>query len=187
MRRGFGGGAAVTVVRMLGRAFALALALGTVVFGLMVGAPDGADAQNAQSPIIVEPPATPPAQPIPSRTYEYYYRRQELAWRALRSRNALIATSAATAVGAALVFPAEANQCNSLEFAEMTGTDRCTPGGKAMVAIGYPLLVFGIIGVLGSGIAFGVAKGRLRKLDDRVASKKARAVRWDPARARFVF
>ena len=162
------------------------LALGTLVLTLVAGAPVGTD---AQSPIIVEPPATPPAQPLPpppaAPTYEEY-RRAELAWYARRSRNVLIGTAAATAVGAALVFPAEANQCNSLEVAEATGV-RCTPGGMAMVVFGYTLLVGGVVGMLTSGIMLGVWKGQLRRSGDRAAHEKSRAVRWDPAHARFVF
>jgi hypothetical protein len=61
------------------------------------------------------------------------YEREELAWTARKSRSLLIGMSAATAVGAALVFPAEANQCTSLEVAESAGVRRCTPGGTAMV------------------------------------------------------
>jgi hypothetical protein len=171
------------------------LALGTLVFTLVAGAPDGT---HAQSHIVVEPPATPPTTrpsrlPVspptqtspPRRTYEDD-QREELAWDARRSRNVLIGTSAATAVGAALVFPAEANQCNSLEVAEATGI-RCTPGGKAMLVFGYPLLFGGIIGMLTSGIMFGVWKVRLRRFDARAAYQKSRAVRWDPAGSRFVF
>jgi hypothetical protein len=119
------------------------------------------------------------------RTYEDD-QREELAWDARRSRNVLIGTSAATALGAALVFPAEANQCTSAEVAENPGS-RCTPGGKAMVGIGYPLLVGGIIGMLMSGIMFGVWKAKLRRFDDGAAYEKSRAVRWDPAGSRFVF
>ena len=159
------------------------LALGMLVFTAVAGAPDGT---YAQAPIIVEPPATPPAQASPPTTTYESPQREWLAWSARRSRNVLIGTSAATAVGAALVFPAEANQCSSAEVAESTRS-RCTPGGTAMVAIGYPLLVGGIIGMMISGITFGVWKGRLRRLDDRAAYEKSRAVRWDPAGSRFVF
>lgn len=159
------------------------LALGTLVFMLVAVAPGRTD---AQSRIIVDPPATPPAPTSPPIRTQVNYEREQLAWGARRSRNILIGTAAATVVGAALVFPAEANQCNSLEVAERTGV-RCTPGGTAMVAFGYPLLIFGIMGTLASGIVFGVRKGQLRRFDDRADRKKSRAVRWDPLGSRFVF
>jgi hypothetical protein len=55
------------------------------------------------------------------------------------------------------------------------------------VGIGYPLFIGGIIGVMITGIMFGVRKGKLRRLNDRIAYDKSRAVRWDPAASRFVF
>jgi hypothetical protein len=56
-----------------------------------------------------------------------------------------------------------------------------------MVVIGYPLLLIGGISMLSSGIVFGVMKGKLRRLEQRAAGRKSRAIRWDPARSRFVF
>jgi hypothetical protein len=67
------------------------------------------------------------------------------------------------------------------------GQIQCTRAGKAMLGIGYPLFLGGITGVLVSGIMYGVRKGKLRRLNDRMAYEKSRAVRWDPARSRFVF
>lgn len=159
-------------------------ALAMLVFTLVAGAPDRTD---AQSPIIVEPPATPPPQASPLMSPHERYEREELAWTARKSRNLLIGMSAATAVGAALVFPAEANQCTSLEVAESAGVRRCTPGGTAMVVLGYPALLIGGVGMVASAIAFGVSRGRLRRFDNRAAHKKSRAVRWDPASPLFVF
>jgi len=172
------------------------LALGALVFTLVAGAPDGTDAQTH---IVVEPPATPPttrpsrlpvarpatlpAQTSPPLSEAEELERAELAWDAFRSRNIFIGSAVATAVGAALVFPAEATQCAD----EPMSLDRCTPGGKAMVVIGYPLLLVGGIAMLASGIAFGVMKGKLRRFDQRAAGQKSRAVRWDPAGSRFVF
>lgn len=100
-----------------------------------------------------------------------------------KSRNVLIGSSVATAVGAALVFPAEFTQCPGEEMS----LNRCTPGGKAMVVIGYPLLLVGGISMLASGIAFGVMKGKLRRFEQRAERRESRAVRWDPAGPRFVF
>lgn len=172
------------------------LAVGAFVFTLVAGA---SDATHAQSHIVVEPPATPPttrptrlpvsppAQTTPSiRTFEGN-QREELAWAARRSRNFLIGMSATTAVGAALVFPAEVNQCISAEVAEIAGVRRCTPGGTAMLVFGYSALLIGIVGMLASGLAFGINRALLRRIENRAAHKKSRAFRWDPASSRFVF
>ncbi|MDH3817402.1 MAG: hypothetical protein OES21_02240, partial [Myxococcales bacterium] len=154
------------------------LALGALAFTLVAGAPGGTD---AQAHIVVEPPATPPtarparlpvarpatlpAQTPPPLSPAEEVERAELAWVVFRSRNIFIGSTVATALGAALVFPAEANQCAD----EPKSLDRCTPGGKAMVVIGYPLLLVGGISMLSSGIVFGVMKGKLRRLEQRAA------------------
>ena len=86
-----------------------------------------------------------------------------------------------------MVFPAEANQCNSTDpNGEMT-LNRCTSGGKAMVVIGYPLLLVGGISMVASGIVFGAMKAKLRRFERRAARRESRALRWDPLRSRFVF
>jgi len=172
------------------------LALATLVFTLVAG---GAAGTQAQGQIVVEPPATPPttrperlpvippAQTTPSVWTVEDEEREELAWTARKSRNYLIGMSAATALGAALVFPAEANQCTSLEVAENAGVRRCTPGGWAMVGFGYSALIIGGVGMLASGIALGISKGQLRRYDNRAAHRKSRAVRRDRASSRFLF
>jgi hypothetical protein len=38
-----------------------------------------------------------------------------------------------------------------------------------------------------TGIMFGVRKGKLRRLEHRMAYENSRAIRWDPASSRFVF
>lgn len=182
--------------------FLKALGLVPLVFALAAGAPSRVSAQDSvvvePSPappghlqIVVDPPITAPAEPQePTRapmSEQDAYRHAELSWTAFRSRNIFIGSSAATALGAALVFPAEANQCNSTDDdGEMT-LNRCTPGGKAMVVIGYPLLLIGGISMLASGIVFGVMKGKLRRFEQRAARREQRALRWDPAGSRFVF
>jgi hypothetical protein len=89
-------------------------------------------------------------------------------------------------LGTALVFPALANQCFTFNVQGATNI-RCTSAGKAMLGIGWPLFMGGLMGVVITGIMFGVRKGKLRRLDDRIAYEKSRAVRWDPAGSRFVF
>jgi hypothetical protein len=181
--------------------FLKTLGLVPLVFALAAGAPSRVSAQDRvvvePSPappgdlrIIVEPPITTPAAPAepqqPTRapmSEQDEYRHAELSWLAFRSRNIFIGSSVATAVGAALVFPAEANQCPGDEMS----LNRCTPGGKAMVVIGYPLLLIGGISMVASGIVFGVMKGKLRRFEQRAARRESRALRWDPAGSRFVF
>jgi len=158
--------------------------LGALAIVLVTGAFN--EGAAAQEPLVSDVPATQPAQVTPqAKTYDNY-QREELEKSSRRSRNALIGTSAATVVGAALLFPALANQCYTFDF-QGSAQIRCTSAGKAMLGIGYPLFIGGLIGVLTTGIMFGVRKGKLRRLNDRMAYEKSRAVRWDPAGSRFVF
>jgi len=147
------------------------------------------DDVGAQNEIITEAPPASSIQlgqaPAPARSYEEY-KRDELARSARQSRNALIGLSASTVVGTALLFPALANQCYTFDLQGDT-TIRCTTAGKVMLGLGWPLFLGGITGVLISGIMFGVRQGKLRRLNDRLAHQKSRAVRWDPSRSRFVF
>jgi hypothetical protein len=178
-------------------AFATALAIAA-------GAPAGAHAQDpvvepsplppGHVPIIVDTPPEPPPSvtqpwgpPLPSMSDEDAYRYAALQHDALRSRKFLIGSSVATALGAALAFPAEATQCSDTDPDGEATLDRCSPGGKAMVVIGYPLLIVGGIAMLGSGIALGISKGKLRRLEQRASRRKTRALRWDPASSGFVF
>ena len=187
------------------RSFMRKLGLESLLLAVTLAVPG---AVNAQERIVVEPspgppghlqiiveppppkraPPEPPPQPMPPPMSEEDARRHaELSWLAFRSRNIFIGSSVATAVGAALVFPAEANQCNDSDPNGEQTLNRCTPGGKAMVVIGYPLLLIGGISMLASGIVFGVMKGKLRRFEPRAARSRSRALRWDPARSSFVF
>jgi hypothetical protein len=147
---------------------------------------------RADEPIITEAPASPSqlgyvAQP--STSYDEF-RQRELQKSSRRSRNALIGLSATAVVGAALGFPGSIRQCYVVVVNYSTGPNeevRCTPAGKALVGIGWPLFSIGVTGVLITGIMFGVRKGKLRRLEDRIAYEKSRAFRWDPHTSRFVF
>ncbi len=149
---------------------------------IVTDTPSASSTPAGEAPVVEAPPGD--AAPL-QKSYEEY-KRDTLEKSALRSRNALIGTAAATVVGTALVFPALANQCFRFN---VTGTNniRCTKGGKAMLGIGWPLFFGGMTGVVVTAIMFGVRKGKLRRLDDRMAYEKARAVRWDPVGSRFVF
>lgn len=138
----------------------------------------GARAQEQETLTLELEPAT-----TPQLTYEEL-RIQELERGALRSRNALIGTSVAAAVGLALVIPAW-GQCESTDG---NGKDEydCTRAGSALYGVGSPLLFGGLTGAVVSGIILGVRKGKLRRLNDSF-SPKARALRWDERSSRFVF
>ncbi len=114
------------------------------------------------------------------------YRIQELERGARRSRNALIGTSAAAAVGLALVIPATSGQCDSVV---VDGKDEwdCTRAGDALLGVGSPLVFGGLTGAVVSGIILGVRKGKLRRLNDSFYDPSTRAVRWDERSSRFVF
>lgn len=127
----------------------------------------------------------PDAAPGYKLTYEEY-RIQELERGARRSRNALIGTSVAAAVGLALVIPASSSQCNSVM---VDGKDQyeCSRAGNALLGVGSPLVFGGLTGALVSGIMLGVRKGKLRRLNDSFSYPKSRAVRWDDRSSRLVF
>lgn len=166
------------------------LSLGVLALLLVTSAFAGS--ARADEPTVIEAPPAGSAQlgyvTQPSTSYDEY-RQRELHESSRRSRNALIGLSASTVVGTALLFPGLARQCVVIRFDSLDTNDqlRCTTAGKALVGIGWPLFIGGATGVLISGIMFGVRKGKLRRLEDRMAYEKSRAVRWDPASSRFVF
>jgi len=131
-------------------------------------------------------------EPDPEPKLELSYAQfeiEELERKAKRSRNALIGTSVAAAVGLALVLPAAASQCDSVEVNGDTSYE-CTGTGDALIRAGSPLVIGGLTGAVVSGIILGVRKGKLRRLNDSFAassSTKKRAVRWDERSSRFVF
>lgn len=157
-------------------AFAVAASLAFTPAAL---ADTAASTENeALPPLELEPNASP------SISYEQF-RIEELQRGALRSRNALIGTSVAAAVGLALVIPA-ANQCQSVE---VNGNDeyQCSRAGSALYGVGGPLVFGGLTGAVVSGIILGVRKGKLRRMNDTFSYSKARAVRWDERRSLLVF
>jgi len=146
---------------------------------------------RADESIITEAPASSNQSGYvvrPSASYDEF-RQRELHESSRRSRNALIGLSAATALGVALWFPGVTRQCYVVQVNDMQATEelRCSPAGRALTGVGVPLLFGGSMGMLISGIMFGVRKGKLRRLEDRMAYEKSRAFRWDPRTSRFVF
>lgn len=142
-------------------------------------------------PVIVDTPSEPSTFPtpptLPPMSEEDAYTHAYLKWKSRRMRNSLIGSSVMTAVGTAFVITAELTLCSDTDpNGEMT-FDRCSQGGKAMVVLGYPLVLFGSLTMLGTGIALGLANRDLRQFEQRAARRKTRALRWDPTRSGFVF
>lgn len=129
----------------------------------------------------------PEPNPEPELAYQEF-QLEELERKSKRSRNALIGTSVAAAVGLALVLPAASSQCESVE-ANGQSSYECTRTGDALIRAGSPLVIGGLTGAVVSGIILGVRKGKIRRLNDSFAasSSKKRAVQWDERKGRFVF
>ena len=134
---------------------------------------------------VREATATPTQTP-PRISYDEY-RRNELEFLAKRSRIALFSSSAAAAVGVALVTPAAVNECVRVASSSSFDDVRCSATGRTLLGLGIPLLVAGALGIIISGTMFGVRKGKIRNLEDRFAYEKSSAFRWDPSRTAFVF
>ena len=146
---------------------------------------------RADEPIITEAPASSNQLGYvtrPSTSYDEF-RQRELHESSRRSRNALIGLSAATVVGAALLFPGLIRQCYVIQinFNRHHRRAPLQPRWKGACRYRFAAVHRGITGVLISGIMFGVRKGKLRRLEDRMAYEKSRAVRWDLRTSRFVF
>lgn len=163
--------------------------LTAIIAGLVAAFGSLAAGAHAQDAIIVDVPTqssvTRVQAPEQAPTWEEY-RYKRLQASARRSRNALIGTSAATAVGFAMGLGFGA-KCT--EYVTPVGSDRlCTTRGQeAGLTIGAMMFTGGAVGMLTTGIMLGVRKGKLRRLDDQARVGKSRAVRWDLARSRFVF
>ena len=145
-----------------------------------LGAPEARAEETLD--LKLDPELAPEPPPL---TYEDY-KLEELQRTAKRSRNALIGTSAAAAVGLALVIPAASGQCQSVDVGGKSEYE-CTRAGDALLRTGSPLVIGGLTGALVSGIILGVRKGKIRRLNDTFAPTKSRAVRWDERSSRFVF
>jgi hypothetical protein len=155
----------------------------TMLVVVFIAGPASAVAEADDELILSLDPEGAPAYEL---TYEEY-RLQELERGALRSRNALIGTSVAAAVGLALVIPATSTQCNSVETAGKEDEYECTRAGDVLLGVGSPLVIGGLTGALVSGIILGVRKGKIRRLNDSFSPTRARALRWDERSSRFVF
>jgi len=142
--------------------------------------------ERATADAVVTEPPNPP-----QLTYAEYLR-DDLQARARVSRNALIGTSAAAVVGAALYFPGILTQCVEAQRFDGTTDTECTAGGQALVGIGLPLLIGGASGALITGILLGVRKRKIRRLEDEIRSlesrkRRTRRLGWDVEASRATF
>ena len=155
---------------------------------VFVGFGSAAEAQDAQQPPtsdVITTPA-PGYAATPTRpTYEEV-RREELTRGIKRTRTALIVTSASLAVGLALVVPAFTSD-NCAEDPLDDDNFTCNRAGRALLGVGIPFLSVGFYGMLVSGIMLGVRKGKVRRLNERIAYQSKAKFRWDPYRSKFVF
>ena len=157
--------------------------LGTVIVLCALTTPIGsAGAEEDPNDLAAAEAEAPPVR----LSYDEY-RRNELEFLAGRSRIALISTSVAAAVGGALVAPALVTECVRITSSSSFDDIRCSTAGKALLGVGIPILVAGALGVIISGTMFGVRRGKIRNLDNRIAYEKSSAIRWDPSRAVFEF
>ena len=116
--------------------------------------------------------------PDPALAYENFAR-LEIERDIRRSRIALISTSAAVVVGAAVFYPLV---LNCIEYFPTEGAPpRCGRGAEAGATTAGVVMSAGVVGMVVTGIMLGVRKSKLRRLDD------TRAVSFDPDRGTFVF
>jgi len=155
------------------------------MLGLVLALGAFANRAQAQDALAIEAPTPATVQLVPSMSYEAYeYRTLQRAAR--RSRNALIGTSVATAVGLAIALPMAA-KCVQYDLGQSSDLVCPTRGQEAGLTMGAMVFWGGLIGTLTTGIMLGVRKGKMRRLDHQIAIGRSGAVRWDPARSRFTF
>lgn len=151
------------------------------VLSVFVGDAREARAQDASVGAIDELVRAPS---MPS--YEEY-RLGQLHYLAGRSRTGVIVGASVTAVGIALVTPAFVNECIRVASSSSFDDLRCSTRGKALLGVGVPFLVSGVVTVLTTGIMLGVRRGRIRAIEDRIEYEKRRAFRYDPVSGAFAF
>ncbi len=115
------------------------------------------------------------------------YRLDELNYVAKRSRNALIGTSAATAVGISLVTPALVKECARVSSSASVDDLRCSSRGRILLGVGAPILIAGATGMLVTAILYGVRKGKIKSIENRLAYQRHHTIHWDPRRGTFAF
>lgn len=154
------------------------LASSLLVAALSAG---GASAQDTA------PVTSTETTPASGRLSYEEYRLGELEYLTKRSRNGMISSSAVTAVGIALVTPAWVKECVRVASSSSFDDVRCSSTGKVLLGVGFPILIAGATGLIVTAILFGVRKGKMRSIQERLTYERHRAVHWDPERSAFAF
>ena len=114
---------------------------------------------------------------------------EEAQLRSKRTKNALIATSAAFGVGA-VIAGIGASQCQTVPSSTGSNQDEllCNSAGNVMLPLGGTIAGLSFIGMLTSGIMLGVANKRKREIQrDIRRSQYGRRLRWDIPSGGLVF
>ena len=160
---------------------------GLVALPLSANAQAGEEGTNLQEPApSAEPAPQEPALQLQldddsvklapgSAWADEGYVREGLERKARKTRNALIGTSAAAAVGWSLFGIAHAQRFETDSYPY--GTSDFTRAGNSLIATGMFLGITGLTGAFITGIMFGVQKGQLRRLPHTFEEVELRAQR----------
>jgi hypothetical protein len=146
-----------------------------------------ATASAQEGAIIVDTPAPGSVRAPEAKMTYAEFRLQELEKSARRTGIAFGATTGAAVLGTALFFPGLVRQCFVVQMSDGSEELQCTPAGKALVGLGFPLWFGGLTGMLVSGIMYGVRRGKVRRLKEQIAYGSFRAIQWDPKAGVFRF
>ena len=124
-----------------------------------------------------------------SREYWWQVDLEEAQQRSRRTKNALIATSAAFGVGA-VIAGIGASQCQTVPSSTGASQDEllCNNAGNVMLPLGGAIAGLSFVGMLTSGIMLGVANKRKREIQrDIRRSQYGRRLQWDIPSGGLVF
>jgi hypothetical protein len=140
-----------------------------------------------EGPSVHSPIATDATQSSSSREVWWREDLADAKARSTRTRNALIATSAA--VGLGVVFIAVgSSQCQSITRPDGDLDLLCNNTGDVLWPLGMGISVLGAIGMLTSGIVLGVSNRRQRKIQREIRqSSYGRRLQWDAPSGGFTF
>mgnify|MGYP001814227821 CR=1 FL=1 len=157
------------------KSFALFLAL-AVWFGSTTADAQQAEIETDSASIITTAPAA-----SPSREVWFQKDMEEANQRVLKTRNALIGTSAGFALGL-IIGGIGASQCEVIQRVDQNDELICNNTGNVMLPLGGAIAGLSVIGMLTSGIMLGVAKKRRREIErDFRRSVYGRRLEWDPS------
>ena len=121
---------------------------------------------------------------------ELEWLREDLAeanQRIRRARNALIATSVITGIGAALL-AVGISQCQLITTTGQQDELLCNNSGDILPPLGGTIGGLGAIGMITSGIVLGLGNKRKRKIQGKLRrAQHSRRLQWDPGRGLVEF